>query len=100
MTRGSPNSTGFVSGTQISTIFPSRGARIGFITFIASIMSNVSPFFTISPALTKEGFPGSGDKYTVPTMGDGTVSPEGTSAITGAIASLWGAGAADTGGET
>ena len=38
---------------------PASGAGIGFITFIASMISRVWPFFTLSPTLTKGG-PGLG----------------------------------------
>ena len=37
---------------------PSDGAVIGFITFIASMISKVSPGLTASPTLTKGLAPG------------------------------------------
>jgi hypothetical protein len=41
-------------------ITPPRGAVIGFITFIASTISRVSPALTVSPTLTNGSAPGSG----------------------------------------
>ena len=38
-------------------IVPPRGARMGFIVFMASTMRSVSPSFTTSPTLTKGGLP-------------------------------------------
>ena len=61
MTSDWPNSTGCASWMQISLIVPPRGARIGFIVFIASTIRSVSPSFTLSPTLTKGGLPGSGE---------------------------------------
>ena len=49
-TSGSPNSTGWASPTRMSwTTTPSRGAWIGFMVFIASTISRVWPFLTVSP---------------------------------------------------
>src|SRR5688500_15862880 len=54
---------------------PALGAVIGFITFIASTISRVSPAFTESPRLTKRLAPGSGDRNAVPTIGERTATP-------------------------
>ena len=48
---------------------------IGFITFIASTISRVSPALTVSPTSTKALAPGSGDMKAVPTIGDLTGVP-------------------------
>lgn len=45
----SPNSTGLPSRMRISFTTPPVVALMGFITFIASIISNVSPGLTVSP---------------------------------------------------
>ena len=49
---------------------PPSGAVIGFITFIASTISNVSPALTVSPTSTNGFAPGSADRKAVPTIGD------------------------------
>ena len=41
-----------------------------FITFIASIMSNVSPIDTKEFSLTNVSLHGSGEEYAVPTSGE------------------------------
>ena len=51
--RGWSNSTTWPLPTQISATVPSTSAGISFISFIASIMHRVSPFFTWSPTSTK-----------------------------------------------
>ena len=58
-TSGWSNSTGCALATISWVILPPRGALIGFITFIASTISRVSPCFTVSPTLTKLAEPGS-----------------------------------------
>ncbi len=59
-TSGWSNSTGWPLPIRISLTVPAAGAVIGFITFIASTISRVSPAFTASPTLTKSEAPGSG----------------------------------------
>ena len=58
----SPYSTGAASETRTRTTLPARGERTGLKVFIASIRTSVSPSSTVSPACTKGGAPGSGDK--------------------------------------
>ena len=48
---------------------------IGFITFIASTISNVSPALTVSPTPMNGLPPGSADRKAVPTIGDLTGVP-------------------------
>ncbi len=57
---GSPNSTGCSLDTWIRLTRPERGAGIGFITFMASMISRVWPSLTESPTETKGAAPGSG----------------------------------------
>ena len=64
------NSIGWPSSKPMWTIFPDLCAVIEFITFIASIMSNVSPTDTEEFNLIKVSLPGSGDEYAVPTIGE------------------------------
>jgi hypothetical protein len=45
-TSGWSNSTGWPFSTKIAFTVPPEGAVIGFITFIASTMTSVSPAFT------------------------------------------------------
>src|SRR5260221_475538 len=59
---------------------PPSGAVIGFITFIAPTMSNVSPALTDAPTSMNGLEPGSADKNAVPTIGDLIVVPETSSA--------------------
>ena len=47
------NSTTWPLPTQISATVPSTSAGISFISFMASMMHRVSPFFTWSPTSTK-----------------------------------------------
>jgi hypothetical protein len=47
---------------MIFLITPPDGAVIGFITFIASTISRVSPAFTASPTATNGAAEGSGDR--------------------------------------
>ena len=47
------NSTTWPLPTQISATVPSSSAGISFISFMASMMHSVSPFFTWSPTSTK-----------------------------------------------
>src|SRR6476659_2700124 len=72
---------------------PPSGAVIGFITFIASTISSVSPAFTASPTWTKGSASGCGERKAVPTIGDLIVVPE-----TSSTAGSWAAGAAAGGG--
>src|SRR5690242_20597659 len=62
ITRGWSNSTGWPS--LMSTFFtvPPSGAVIGFMTFIASTISSVSPAFTGFPTSMKTLPPGSGER--------------------------------------
>src|SRR5215469_10345685 len=91
-----PNSTGWASLTQISPITPPLGAAIGFIVFIASTMNNVSPSLTVWPTVMNGLAPGSGAKYTVPTIGEGTAPGFGPDGFAGAGGATGGAGAATT----
>ena len=50
-----------VGDQELSDLAGAR-ARIGFITFIASTISRVSPCFTVSPTPTKAGAPGSAER--------------------------------------
>ncbi len=49
ITSGWSNSTGWASATMIFLTTPPLGAVIGFMTFIASMISKVSPALTLSP---------------------------------------------------
>ena len=49
---------------------PARGAVIGFITFIASMISRVSPSLTLRAGGDERRAPGSPARKTVPTIGD------------------------------
>src|SRR5688500_16832182 len=80
ITSGWSNSTGWASATMICLTTPPLGAVIGFITFIASMISSVSPALTGLPTAMNGSTPGSGDRNAVPTIGDLTVSPETASA--------------------
>src|SRR5687768_11178072 len=42
------------------------------MSFIASTMHRVLPFWTVWPTSTNAGAPGEGERYTVPTIGDST----------------------------
>src|SRR5262249_59902800 len=59
MTSGCPNSTGWPSSNRTWITVPARGAGIWFIVFIASMMSRVSPAFTLLPISMKGLPPGS-----------------------------------------
>ena len=59
---GSPYSTGAALVAKIRATRPARGARIEFITFIASMISSVWPSLTRSPTLTNGAAPGSGSR--------------------------------------
>src|SRR3954447_17017948 len=76
ITSGWSNSTGCASATMIFLITPPSGAVIGFITFIASTISKVSPALTESPTSTNGLASGSGERKAVPTIGDLTVWPD------------------------
>src|SRR5438874_110642 len=78
---------------------PPAGAVIGFITFIASTISNVSPALTASPTATNGLASGCGDRKAVPTIGDLTVSPDICSGVVSAVAD-WAAAAATGGAGT
>src|SRR3954449_12831550 len=90
---GWSNSTGWASATMIFLTPPPAGAVMGFITFIASTISNVSPALTASPTATNGLASGCGDRKAVPTIGDFTVSPDTTSsaAPTSSLACIGGA---------
>src|SRR5260221_6948918 len=60
---------------MIFLMTPPSGAVIGFITFIASTMSKVSPALTGLPTSTNGAAPGSADRNAVPTIGDLIVVP-------------------------
>src|SRR4051812_43808348 len=100
-TSGWSNSTGWPSLTSSFLTIPPSGAVIGFMTFIASTISRVSPALTASPGSTNALASGCGDKNAVPTMGDLMVVPATSSggasaagaAATGAAAGATGAGA-------
>ena len=51
ITSGSPNSTGWPSSNRICVTVPARGAGIWFMVFIASMISSVSPAFTLAADL-------------------------------------------------
>ena len=61
-TSGWSNSTGWALSTRICVTRPARGATIGFITFIASTISSVSPAATVEPTCTKCDAPGDADR--------------------------------------
>src|SRR6478735_5567139 len=67
---GWSNSTGAPFTIRIDLTVPPLGAVIGFITFIASMISSVSPALTLSPTATNAAALGSGDRYAVPTIGE------------------------------
>src|SRR3990170_5723805 len=106
-TSGWSNSTGWASETKIWRTVPALGAMIGFITFIASMISKVSPFLTGWPVAMNGFAPGSGERKAVPTIGDlialagaAGSGAAASGAATGAAAAgaAWaGAGAAATG---
>ena len=75
-------------------ILPALGDVIGFITFIASMISSVSPCLTDWPTAMNGLAPGSGDRKAVPTIGDLTAS---TGAAAGAASAAGAAGAAAAG---
>ena len=52
ISRTSPYSTGSRFCTRTRVTVPPRGARIGFITFIASMTNRGWPSLTVSPTLT------------------------------------------------
>ena len=60
ISRSSPYSTGSPLVTSSLAILPLRGARIGFITFIASMIKRVAPSRTSDPTVMNGGAPGSG----------------------------------------
>ncbi len=72
---------------------PALVARIGFITFIASMISSVSPALTLWPAVTNGLAPGSGDRKQVPTIGDLTASTAAAGAGASTAGAALGAGA-------
>src|SRR3954454_4643252 len=81
---------------MIFLTIPPSGAVIGFITFIASTISRVSPALTGSPTETNGSAPGSDDMNAVPTIGDLTVKPAISSTASAGAAAGAGAGAAAT----
>jgi hypothetical protein len=91
------NSTGWPSLTSTCFTTPPAGAVIGFITFIASMISKVSPGFTESPTATNGLAPGSGDRKAVPTIGDLTALAGASSAARAAGAAAAGRAAAMAG---
>src|SRR5688572_2121678 len=56
--------------THTSAIVPGTSHSSSFMSFIASMMQSVSPFFTRLPTSTYEGASGAGARKKVPTMGD------------------------------
>ena len=52
------------------------------MTFIASMMTKVWPFLTVSPTETKLGLSGPAAKYATPTSGLSTRSPSATDSVT------------------
>ena len=91
---GWPNSTGEASSIRIAVTVPERGAGIWFIVFMASIIRIVWPSLTFDPISTNALAPGAGEKYAVPTIGDGTELALFTVAVaTGAAAAGAAAGA-------
>jgi hypothetical protein len=60
ISRGWSYSTGCSDFTMIDRTVPARGAVIGFITFMASMISSVAPAATVAPSVMKAGAPGSG----------------------------------------
>src|SRR5688500_11326362 len=100
MTSGWSYSTGWASTTSTWLTVPARGATIGFITFIASMISRVSPSFTGWPGATNGLAPGSPARKTVPTIGDLTTPgwlAGDAAAAAGAAAGAGGAAAAGAG---
>ena len=59
-TNGWSNSTGWPLPTRICVTLPPRGAIIGFMTFIASMIRMVSPSLMLAPTATNGGASGSG----------------------------------------
>ena len=57
---GGLTTTGMPSETSTCDTVPARGAGNGFITFMASMISSVSPLATFEPTLTNGAAPGSG----------------------------------------
>jgi hypothetical protein len=62
ITSGWSNSTGCAFSTSNWRTVPALGAVIGFITFIASMITSVSPALTVAPGMTNGADPGSPDK--------------------------------------
>src|SRR5207302_4581956 len=62
ITSGWSNSIGWASATMIFLTTPPSGAVIGFMTFIASTISKVSPTLTGLPTSMNGAAPGSGDR--------------------------------------
>ena len=58
--RTRPYSTRSPSLAQISAISPSHSATTSFMSFMASRMHRVSPFFTFEPTCTNGSAPGEG----------------------------------------
>ena len=59
MTSGWSYSTGCELSISTAVTVPANGAVIGFMTFIASMISSVSPALTVWPMVTKGGVSGS-----------------------------------------
>src|SRR5450830_1880641 len=98
LSRRSPVLTVWLDSTATSSTVQSRGARISFSIFMASIMSRVSPFFQELPgvAMTFRILPGSGDFMAVaPPAGATGIGAVGLAAGAGADTAL-GAGAGAT----
>ena len=70
-----PYSTGWPSSTQTFLTVPAIGDGTWFIVFIASTIIIVSPLLIFFPTSTNFFPPGSGAKYAVPIIGDGTLVP-------------------------
>ena len=64
--------------TRMAVTVPERGEGIWFIVFIASMIRSVWPSLTCVPTSMKSRAPGAGDKYTVPTIGEGMAFFEGS----------------------
>eukprot|EP00879_Flechtneria_rotunda_P006017 GHRR01006329.1.p1 GENE.GHRR01006329.1~~GHRR01006329.1.p1 ORF type:complete len:156 (-),score=46.38 GHRR01006329.1:610-1077(-) len=98
---GWPGATDWPFSTHTFTTSPPTSASISFISFIASMMHTVCPFFTRSPSFTNGGSPGAGALYIVPDIGLATSMPSTTAGAAGlgagAAAGAAVAGAAEAG---
>src|SRR5690606_16002620 len=71
-TSGWPSSTAFPFSARIAATVPRAPARIGFISFITSMIPITVSSSTTSPTCTNGGSPGRGAAWALPSSGAGT----------------------------